>query len=331
MKRALFKFAPFLISLTAGYSNSILGQTRKQNEHFRVTTGEITPFPKWLTEITGLTVWPDSNPPYIPLPNIDLSLVPNYKPYREGECSLNPADSCSFDCFKCVAFDDIKTCSKLIQTFDDGPSEATPLLLNHLRHKTTFFNLGYNIVRFPSVYQRILSEGHLIGTHTWSHPFLPGLTNEQIVAQLEWSIWAMNATGNHLPRWFRPPYGGIDNRVRAIARQFGLTSVLWDHDSFDWMMQSNEFSRTEQQIYDDVGEWIRGGTGIILEHDGHEKTVNIGIKVNEMIGTNQMTISECAGGSDYLQSLPHFARNSNFERKRIKGKEKKVSRNPKKK
>ncbi|AET41644.1 chitin deacetylase CDA2 Ecym_8373 [Eremothecium cymbalariae DBVPG len=303
------KLQSILLYVAAYGGGRVLGMPSR--EHYQLASGEMTPFPEWLSELTGLSQWPESDPPYIPLETIDLSIVPDYKPYREGECHLNPPESCSFDCYKCLAFDDIHTCSKLTQTFDDGPSGATSLLLDHLRHKTTFFNLGYNIVRNPSVYQRMLAEGHLVGTHTWSHPFLPSLTNEQIVAQLEWSVWAMNATGNHLPRWFRPPYGGIDNRVRAIARQFGLTTVLWDHDSFDWMLQSPEFSRTEQQIYDDVAEWIHGGTGIVLEHDGHERTVRIGIQVNNMIGHNQMTIAECAGGQDYLNSLPRFSRNSN--------------------
>ncbi|AAS51884.1 ADL036Cp [Eremothecium gossypii ATCC 10895] len=306
MKSSLLKKALVLACASGRFAAAM----PSQNEY--EVDAEMTPFPAWLTELTGLSQWPDADPPYIPIESIDLSKVPDYKPYREGECHLNPPESCSFDCYKCLAIDDVHTCPRLSQTFDDGPSEATLELLGHLNHKTTFFNLGYNIVRNPAVYRQVMAAGHLIGTHTWSHPFLPSLTNEQVVAQLQWSIWAMNATGNHLPRWFRPPYGGIDNRIRAIARQFGLTTVLWDRDTFDWMLQSSEFSRTEQQILDDVTEWMRTGTGLILEHDGHERTARMGIQVNDMIGPNQMTVAECAGGVDYLQSLPWFSRNSHL-------------------
>lgn len=260
-----------------------------------------TPFPEWLTEFTGLTEWPGIDPPYIPMDFIDFSKVPDYKSYPQGVCGVNPRESCSFDCDKCVEPDDVYTCSKLSQTFDDGPSPATEKLLESLDHPTTFFNLGINIVNFPDTYKKILDAGHLIGTHTWSHPFMPSLTNEQIVAQLEWSIWAMNATGNHYPKWFRPPYGAIDNRVRAISRMFGLQAVLWDHDTMDWQLIAEDSNlRTEEQVYHDVQLWKRGKRGLILEHDGSEKTVNVGINVSKLIGDDQLTVAQCVGGIDYI-------------------------------
>ncbi|CDO93319.1 unnamed protein product [Kluyveromyces dobzhanskii CBS 2104] len=260
-----------------------------------------TPFPDWLTAATGLTEWPGSDPPYIPMDFINFDKIEKWRPYKEGRCTVNPRDSCSFDCDKCVAHDDVYTCRKLSQTFDDGPSQHTLTLLDHLKHKTTFFTLGMNIVDHPEIYRKIVDGGHLIGTHTWSHPFLPSLSNEEIIAQLQWSIWAMNATGNHLPKWFRPPYGGIDNRVRSIARQFGLQSVLWDHDTLDWMSVSNPFLRSESDILKDVREWAKSPSGIILEHDGNRKTVDIATKIDGIIGDDQLTAAECVGGIDYIK------------------------------
>ena len=262
-----------------------------------------TPFPAWLTQFTGLTEWPGANPPYIPLDFIDFNKIEKYEPYKEGRCNKNPRESCSFDCHKCVAHDDVHSCAKLSQTFDDGPSVHTLTLLDKLQHKTTFFTLGMNVVERPEIYHTVMERGHLIGTHTWSHPFLPSLTNEQIIAQLEWSIWAMNATGNHLPKWWRPPYGGIDNRVRSIARQFGMQAVLWDHDTLDWLAASNPFQRTESAILKDVTEWKRTSNGLILEHDGSKKTVDIAMKVNDIIGSDQMTAAQCVGGIDYIKDF----------------------------
>lgn len=263
-----------------------------------------TPFPKWLTDFTGLTQWPGLDPPYIPLDFIDFDKIPPYEPYTQGHCFANPREACSFDCDQCVEPDDVYTCSKLSQTFDDGPSPATEKLLASLSHKTTFFNLGLNIVNNQDIYHKILEKGHLVGTHTWSHPYLPSLSNERIIAQLEWSIWAMNATGNHTPKWFRPPYGGIDNRVRAISRQFGLQAVLWDFDTFDWQLLNagdSQTSRTEQDIYEDVMGWKHSNKGLILEHDGAFTTVNVGININNLIGDDQLTVAECVDGSDYIK------------------------------
>ncbi|CAR26043.1 hypothetical protein ZYGR_0E00190 [Zygosaccharomyces rouxii] len=265
-----------------------------------------TPFPKWLTSFTGLTQWPGLDPPYIPLDFIDMSKIPPYKQYPSGVCNANPPEACAFDCDGCTAHDDVKTCSKLSQTFDDGPSFATQKLLDTLKHKATFFNLGFNIVNNPDMYRKVLEKGHLIGTHTWSHPYLPSLSNEKIIAQIEWSIWAMNATGNHTPKWFRPPYGGIDNRVRAITRQFGLQAVLWDHDTFDWQLVTPDNTlppRSEQQIYLDVKKWKQEGKGLILEHDGSQRTVDVGVNVYHLLGEDQLNVAQCVGGIDYIRKF----------------------------
>src|SRR5581483_1744631 len=58
-------------------------------------------------------------------------------------------------------------------TFDDGPSESTAPLLDILaRHNipATFFQIGANVERLPSVARAVRDAGHLIGNHSYSHP-----------------------------------------------------------------------------------------------------------------------------------------------------------------
>lgn len=260
-----------------------------------------TPFPEWLREFTGLSEWPGAEPPYIPMDFIDMGKVPAFEPYSQNQCEKVPREVCSFSCHACLEPDDIYTCRKLSQTFDDGPSEFTDELLDHLTHRSTFFTVGVNVVRHPTTYRRLVREGHLIGSHTWSHPYLPQLSNEQIVAQLQWSIWAMNATGHHYPKYFRPPYGGIDNRVRTIARMFGLQAVLWNHDTFDWELNIPSSSRSIPDILLRVSEWNNHGKGLILEHDAFSTTVEAGIEVSHLIGDDQLTVAQCVRGIDYIQ------------------------------
>lgn len=277
-------------------SNDVIKPTE-----YNVTMNAIAPLPRWLTEFTGLTAWPGPDPPYIPLNFIDFSKVPNY-PRREMDKCPPTRDSCSFDCYKCVSYDDAYTCPKISQTFDDGPSAFTPNLLNNLNHKVTFFTLGMNVVRYPEVYRRAAREGHLMASHTWSHPFLPSLTNEKIVAQFEWSIWAMNATGHHLPKWYRPPYGAIDDRVRAIARMFGMQAVVWDHDLFDWGMETKPPIRTRQKVISDAHKFkAENKGGLVLEHDAYESTVNAAIEVSSIFGPDQLTVAQCVDGINYIK------------------------------
>lgn len=266
------------------------------------------PFPSWLTDMTGLREWPGMDPPYIPLDFIDLKGLPGLKPYQQGQCDINLREqSCSFDCFNCVSYDDVYTCPVLSQTFDDGPSEETPQLLEQLTTKSTFFTLGVQTIRFPEAYRDAVKRGHVMGSHTWSHKFLPSLTNEQIVAQLEWSVWSMNATSGHLPKWFRPPFGGLDNRVRSIVRKFGMQSVLWDFDTFDWKLLESGTSRTEGEIVADLTKFKveKGNRGLILEHDAVKRTVDVGIALNHgvLAGNMQMTVPECVGGIKYIKEF----------------------------
>ncbi|CCH59814.1 hypothetical protein TBLA_0B09960 [Henningerozyma blattae CBS 6284] len=269
---------------------------------FKVANGKArTPFPDWLKRITGLYQWPGLDPPYIPLDFIDLSKIPDFGPYSLGFCANVPREACSFDCHGCMGHDEIFTCRKLSQTFDDGPTPATLRLLDSLDHETTFFNLGVNIVEHPDIYHRIQDDGHLIGSHTWSHRYLPALSNKEIIAQIEWGIWAMNATGHHIPKWWRPPYGGIDNRVRHITRLFGLQAVVWNHDTLDWKFASGDPSVSLEEILGRVHDWNRDKTGLILEHDSKETTVDIALRVKDIIGEDQLTVAECAGGNDYIR------------------------------
>lgn len=69
--------------------------------------------------------------------------------------------------------------------------------------------------------------GHEIAGHSWSHPQLTTLTNEQIVAELGWTRKLIKDVTGITTLTYRPPQGDIDNRVRAIGLQMNLTPVMW--------------------------------------------------------------------------------------------------------
>src|SRR5215469_11129473 len=58
-------------------------------------------------------------------------------------------------------------------TFDDGPSESTPRILEILeRHQVpaTFFQIGANVERLPAVARSVAEAGHTVGNHSHTHP-----------------------------------------------------------------------------------------------------------------------------------------------------------------
>lgn len=59
-------------------------------------------------------------------------------------------------------------------------------------------------------------SGHQIAVHTWSHPYLTTLTNEQIIAELGWTKKIMRDVTGVTPNMMRPPFGDIEYVLKTI-------------------------------------------------------------------------------------------------------------------
>ncbi|KAI9013911.1 hypothetical protein CLU79DRAFT_768474 [Phycomyces nitens] len=112
-------------------------------------------------------------------------------------------------------------------------------------------------------------------------------TNEQIVAQFYWTLRAIKQVTGVTPRCWRPPYGDVDDRVRAIAWQMGMTTVLWDEDTNDWNMPGTGGGNLPPATVDGYFEkWInarKSGTDnerghIVLQHELNDATVSMAEK-----------------------------------------------------
>lgn len=59
-------------------------------------------------------------------------------------------------------------------TFDDGPSDITPIILETLKKeniKASFFMLGTRVKQKPEITKQVYNEGHFIGNHGYSHQY----------------------------------------------------------------------------------------------------------------------------------------------------------------
>jgi peptidoglycan/xylan/chitin deacetylase (PgdA/CDA1 family) len=131
----------------------------------------------------------------------------------------------------------------LALTFDDGPGESTPEILEILaEHKApaTFFQCGANVDRLPEIAREVAARGHEVGNHSYSHPYLflrtPG-TIENELRRAQESIEA--ATGTR-PVWFRAPYGARWFGLGRAQGKMQLTNVMWSAIGYDWNRRASE-------------------------------------------------------------------------------------------
>jgi len=122
-------------------------------------------------------------------------------------------------------------------TFDDGPSEGTPALLELLETRgvrATFFQCGTCVRRLPDIARRVAAAGHEIGSHGYSHTRLFLRTPRFVAGQMRESQRVIEEVTGTSPRLFRPPYGGRWFGMREVQRELGLTGVMWTCIGMDW-------------------------------------------------------------------------------------------------
>ncbi|KDQ10476.1 carbohydrate esterase family 4 protein [Botryobasidium botryosum FD-172 SS1] len=224
--------------------------------------------------------------------------IPNISPTNANGCSNNTAAVAAasqngwWTCGGYTRTTDITTCADPKSwgfSSDDGPSPYTPGLIDYLdsqKIKGTFFVIGSRAISYPTTLQAEYMGGHQICVHTWSHPYMTTLTNDQIIAELGWTKLAIKQITGVTPLCWRPPYGDVDDRVRAIATAMDLTTIIWtstvkgDFDTNDWYIPAGTVS--VQQVLASLDSIFTQGlslsTGfILLEHDLYQQTVDLAV------------------------------------------------------
>ena len=150
-------------------------------------------------------------------------------------------------------------------TFDDGPHPAgTPAVLEVLaaaRAPATFFLVGEQVERQPSLAAEIVAEGHDIALHCRRHRNLLRLTPRQIRDDLDRAAATIADATGRAPLLHRPPYGIFSASGLRIVRRRGWQPLLWSRWGRDWAA-----SATAGSIAARATRGLRAGD-VILLHD----------------------------------------------------------------
>lgn len=153
-------------------------------------------------------------------------------------------------------------------TFDDGPDPTcTHQLLDILKSENTpaaFFLVGSRVDKYPEIARRIVTEGHLVGNHSYNHHRM--LFKSKNILETE-ILRANQSIENHTgqtPHFFRPPYGRFGITLLRLCKKHHLRLVLWDLMPHDY-----KCSVSPELIIRRITRRIKNGRIIVL-HDSRK-------------------------------------------------------------
>ncbi len=146
--------------------------------------------------------------------------------------------------------------------FVDGNNERMEMLAQR-GIRATFFVLGGAVENHPEMVADILSLGHELGNHSYSHDNMLTMSPDEVAWELAYTEQLVQAAypGATTKPLFRAPFGAIDDTVLAVAHNEGYHVVGWTVDSRDWTDDI-----TADQLYNRVISHVCPGA-IIAFHD----------------------------------------------------------------
>jgi len=194
---------------------------------------------------------------------------------------------------------------RLALTYDEGPNDAcTPDLLEVLAKyqvKATFFLLGRYVEALPKLARAVAEAGHAVGNHSYSHRNLIFLSREETRQELTQTSQAIeNATGVR-PALFRPPFGGRRPGTFAIARECGMTPIMWRVSGHDWDADS------PGSIVQRIVSGMKGGDVILLHDGGHRA---LGADRSRTVAATEELVRRCQGEGYRFVTVPEMMRGS---------------------
>jgi peptidoglycan/xylan/chitin deacetylase (PgdA/CDA1 family) len=153
-------------------------------------------------------------------------------------------------------------------TFDDGPHvRGTPAVLDALATAgatATFFLVGEQVERHPSLAREIVAAGHEVAVHGYRHHCQLRRTPPAVRDDLRRCVDVVASATGSVPRVYRPPYGVFSLGGLLIVRAEALTPLLWSRWARDW--RSGETGRS---IAKRVTRTIAPGDVVLLHDSDH--------------------------------------------------------------
>ena len=152
-------------------------------------------------------------------------------------------------------------------TFDCGYENGyTEKILDALKKHhapAAFFVVGHMIESAPDIVRRMAAEGHVVGNHTFHHPDMSAISQQDAFQKELDSLAELyrQTTGKPLSRFYRPPQGKYSEENLKQAQALGYKTVFWSLAYVDWNTDSQP---TAEQAYAKLLPRIHDGAVVLL-------------------------------------------------------------------
>lgn len=151
-------------------------------------------------------------------------------------------------------------------TFDNGYEEGyTEEILNVLKKENVpaaFFVTGHYVKEEPGLVKRMVSDGHIIGNHSYHHPDFTIMRKQEIKTELEDLEKAVaNITDQKQLIYLRPPRGLFSEDTLKWSQELGYTHIFWSLAFKDW---KTDDQKGWKYAYDEIIEQIHPGAVVLL-------------------------------------------------------------------
>lgn len=148
----------------------------------------------------------------------------------------------------------------VIMSYNDGgrPEDIRHLMDVYEKYnlRTTFFVQGQWISRNRELTKEMIERGFEIGSSGWNNAEMTSLDEDEIRKQIEDFILLMGEIDEaYNLKFIRFPYGSRNDKLRLIAAQYGLQSVMWSHGS----------GGVDESTYDNIMRHLQWGS-VVLSH-----------------------------------------------------------------
>ncbi len=166
----------------------------------------------------------------------------------------------------CVESDKKQIAISFDAAWGNDDTEQLINILAEYKVPATFFVVGAWVDKYPESVKQLSDAGHQVQNHSNTHPYMTGLSAEQITDEIEACNKKIENITGKCPTLFRPPYGDYDNKVVQTVESINMHAIQWDVDSLDW-----KDSATPESICKRVTSKVKNGS-IILFHNDAEHT-----------------------------------------------------------